>query len=76
MAAKVQGFITNLECFSYAFFLNAVFSIFERIEILNTSLQSKDLSVCVAYEKVDLVLIIINSQRRKVQRSLGAKYEG
>lgn len=38
VAAKVRGFITNLECFSYAFFLNAVASIFEKIEILNTSL--------------------------------------
>lgn len=65
VAAKVQGFITNLECFSYAFFLNTVISIFERIEILNTSLQSQDLSVCEAHEKVDLVFDYLSTVKEE-----------
>ena len=55
ISAKAQGFLRSLSSFEFYFILVIIIDIFEKIEILNTELQQKDLCVNESQACVNVV---------------------
>lgn len=63
--AKAVGFSKQLESFEFYFMLNFMIAIFDRIELLNASLQKSNLNVHEAHGKVQAVMEAFTQIREK-----------
>lgn len=62
-AAKASGFFNAMQSFEYIFYLVMMINIFERIEVLNTALQSSHLCVNDSYGKIAAVTDVLTCTR-------------
>lgn len=61
--SHAKGFLAKMESFDFLFFLNFVIDILGPVEILNTELQSPQLSVVDSYKKINLMIEMLEKTK-------------